>query len=72
MRLWQQLGKWKLRGYGAITRHGFHFHESGEIAAAAAAAGLSSVRMTELHGRVTEGDRVLRGSVSRSPPTRGE
>jgi arsenite methyltransferase len=53
----------KLRGYGAITRHGFHFHESGEIVAAAAAAGLSNLRLGELHGRVTEGDRVLRASA---------
>jgi arsenite methyltransferase len=52
----------KLRKFGGITRHGFRFHEDGELVAAARAAGFSGVRLLELHGRVTEGDRVLRAS----------
>lgn len=52
----------KLRSFGGITRHGFHFHENGELVDAASAAGFASVRLSELHGRVTEGDCVLRGS----------
>ena len=52
----------KLREFEAITRHGFHFHEDRAIVAAAEGAGLSSVRLVQLHGRVTEGDRVLRAS----------
>ncbi|WP_242342066.1 class I SAM-dependent methyltransferase [Anaeromyxobacter terrae] len=52
----------KLRQFGGITRHGFRFHESGALAAAASAAGFSSVRLLELHGRVTEDDLVLRAS----------
>ncbi len=54
-------GAEKLRGFGVITRHGFQFHEDRDIASAAAAAGFANVRLVELHGRVTEGDRVLRG-----------
>lgn len=50
----------KLRGFGTITRHGFHFHDERELAAAAAGAGFASVRLVELHGRATEGDLVLR------------
>ncbi len=53
-------GAEKLRAFGAITRHGFHFHGDRELAAAAAAAGFGRVELRELHGRVTEGDRVLR------------
>ncbi len=52
----------KLRGFDAITRHGFHLHEDGAVAAAAAAAGFAAVRVAELHGKVTEGDRVLRAT----------
>lgn len=52
----------KLREFEAITRHGFHFHEDRAIVAAAEGAGLSSVRLVQLHGRVTEGDCVLRAS----------
>lgn len=55
-------GSAKLRGFDAITRHGFEFHENAEIVAAAAGAGLAGVRLIELHGRVTEGDFVLRAS----------
>jgi len=55
-------GAAKLRGFGAITRHGFHFHEDRELLAAAAGAGFASARLVELHGRVTEGDRVLRAA----------
>ena len=53
-------GAAKLRGFGAITRHGFHFHEDRDLVAAATGAGFRDVRLVELHGRVTEGDRVLR------------
>jgi SAM-dependent methyltransferase len=56
-------GNAKLRDFGEITRHGFHFHEEGALAAAAAAAGFTSVRIEALHGRATEGDRVLRASA---------
>jgi len=52
----------KLRSFGAITRHGFHFHEDAALLAAAAGAGFGDVSLAELHGRVTEGDRVLRGA----------
>lgn len=50
----------KLRSFGAITRHGFRFHEDDEVVAAASRAGFAKVDVVELHGRVTEGDRVLR------------
>jgi SAM-dependent methyltransferase len=49
----------KLRAFGRITRHGFTFHESAAIAAAARTAGFAEVRIAALHGRVTEGDHVL-------------
>jgi len=52
-------GAAKLRRY-RITRHGFRFHEAGELADAAAGAGLAGVRLDALAGRVTEGDFVLR------------
>jgi SAM-dependent methyltransferase len=55
-------GTAKLRGFGGITRHGFRFHESRDLTDAATGAGFSNVRLVELHGRVTEGDFVLRGS----------
>ena len=55
-------GTAKLRGFDAITRHGFHFHENAALAAAAAGAGFAEVRLVELHGQVTEGDFVLRAS----------
>lgn len=54
-------GAEKLRAYGGITRQGFQFHPTEEIERAAAAAGFSAVALAELHGKVTEGDWVLRG-----------
>ena len=51
-----------LRRFGAITQHGFRFHENAALIEAASAAGFVDVRVVELHGRVTEGDYVLRGS----------
>ncbi len=56
-------GTEKLRAFGPITRHGFHFHDDRELVAAAAGAGFASARLVELHGRVTEGDRVLRATA---------
>ncbi|WP_242337294.1 MULTISPECIES: class I SAM-dependent methyltransferase [Anaeromyxobacter] len=50
----------KLREFGGITRHGFRFHENAALVAAAEAAGFKDVRLVELHGRVTQGDLVLR------------
>jgi SAM-dependent methyltransferase len=55
-------GAAKLRRFGAITQHGFRFHENASLVEAASAAGFADVRLVELHGRVTEGDYVLRGS----------
>lgn len=55
-------GASKLRGFDGITRHGFRFHENAELVQAASAAGFASVRLVELHGRVTDGDWVLRAS----------
>jgi arsenite methyltransferase len=55
-------GAAKLREYGGITRHGFRFHETNALAAAASGAGFSDVRVLELRGRVTDGDLVLRAS----------
>lgn len=55
-------GAEKLRAFGTITRHGFQFHEDVDLAAAAERAGLADVRVTELHGPVTAGDRVLRAT----------
>jgi SAM-dependent methyltransferase len=55
-------GPAKLRGFGGITAHGFAFHPPEEVARAAAAAGLEGVGLTALHGPVTEGDFVLRGT----------
>ncbi len=55
-------GSAKLQGFGAITRHGFRFHENAELVAAAGGAGFEGVRLIELHGRVTEGDFVLRAA----------
>jgi SAM-dependent methyltransferase len=54
-------GAEKLRRF-RITRHGFRFHEPGALADAAARAGLASVRVDALRGRVTEGDHVLRAA----------
>ncbi|MCC6527242.1 MAG: class I SAM-dependent methyltransferase [Polyangiaceae bacterium] len=48
----------KLRGFGAITRHGFTFHERGAIAGALERAGLAQVALRALHGGSTEGDYV--------------
>jgi SAM-dependent methyltransferase len=53
-------GAEKLRSFASITRHGFHLHDGAEIVRAASAAGFDDVRLLELHGRVTEGDYVLR------------
>lgn len=50
----------KLRTFSAITQHGFHLHDDRAITAAATTAGLAHVRLLELHGRATDGDRVLR------------
>jgi len=55
-------GAAKLRRFGGITRHGFRFHENGELVEAASSAGFTDVRLVELHRRVTTGDFVLRGS----------
>ena len=52
-------GAAKLRSFDVITRHGFHLHESAELASQASAAGLRVVRHVELHGGDTEGDFVL-------------
>lgn len=49
----------KLRRFDDITRHGFRFHEIGDVLAAATAAGFSDVRASVLHGRATEGDHVV-------------
>lgn len=54
-------GAAKLRSFTGITRHGFLFHEGDELVAAARGAGFRDLRLVELHGRVTEGDLVLRG-----------
>ena len=59
-------GAEKLRRFGGITRHGFQFHEDGGLVAAAVAAGFAGARVVELHGRVTEGDRVLRAVKERA------
>lgn len=53
-------GAEKLRGFGGITRHGFRFHDNGELVDAAARAGFTGVRVVELQGPVTQGDYVLR------------
>lgn len=52
-------GAAKLRSFDAITRHGFCFHESADVTAAATVAGLTVLRLVELHGGDTEGDLVL-------------
>jgi arsenite methyltransferase len=56
-------GAAKLRGFGAITQHGFHFHDEHDLVAAAEGAGLASVRVLPLQGNVTKGDFVLRASA---------
>ncbi len=55
-------GPEKLRAFGGITRHGFHQHEPRALLEAAAAARFEQVGVVDLHGRVTEGDHVLRAS----------
>jgi len=60
-------GAAKLRRFAGITRHGFSFHDGGELVDAATRAGFANVRLAVLHGRVTEGDYVLRGSASATP-----
>jgi SAM-dependent methyltransferase len=52
-------GPAKLRDFGHITRHGFHFRENEALAALAGAAGLEVLRVVAQHGRNTEGDWVL-------------
>jgi SAM-dependent methyltransferase len=53
----------KLKSFGAITRHGFTFHDRGELLAEAERVGFADLRWVDLKGRVTEGDSVLLGSV---------
>lgn len=55
-------GSAKLRSFNTITRHGFHFHENGDLLVRAAQAGFSDVRLVELHGRRTAGDYLLLAS----------
>jgi SAM-dependent methyltransferase len=55
-------GPEKLREFGDITRHGFHQYEASTLIEAAAAARFEKIGVVELHGRVTEGDHVLRAS----------
>ncbi len=55
-------GAEKMRGFGDITRHGFHLRDDRELLAAASGAGLAGARLVELHGPTIEGDRVLRAS----------
>jgi SAM-dependent methyltransferase len=50
----------KLRALDAITRHGFHFYEVGELLEHAVGAGFADAQLTELHAPTTEGDWVLR------------
>jgi SAM-dependent methyltransferase len=57
-------GAEKLRSFAGITRHGFHFHDAAELVHAASTSGFDDVRLLDLHGRVTEGDYVLRGRAS--------
>jgi SAM-dependent methyltransferase len=52
-------GAAKLRGFGHVTRHGFHFRENEALAASARAGGLEVLRVVAQHGRTTEGDWVL-------------
>lgn len=49
----------KLRSFEFVTRHGFHLHESANLASQAGAAGLRVIRHVELHHGDTEGDLVL-------------
>lgn len=56
-------GAEKLRRFGQITASGFRFHENSALVAAATAAGFSDVNLVDLHGPVTEGDFVLRGTA---------
>ncbi len=55
-------GAKKLRAFGRITQHGFHYHEQGSLIEAAVNAGFKQITLLDLHGRVTEGDHVLRTS----------
>lgn len=52
-------GSEKLRSLGAITRHGFLFHENDELLEHARQAGFTEVRLMALHGHDTEGSHVL-------------
>ncbi len=61
-------GPEKLRTFGGITRHGFHHHAPDELIEAAAAARFGEIGVVDLHGRMTEGDHVLR--ASRGSPQR--
>lgn len=56
-------GKEKLAAFGSITQHGFHHREQRELVEAAADAGFGEIAVVDLHGRVTEGDHVLRASA---------
>jgi SAM-dependent methyltransferase len=60
----------KLRSFENITRHGFQLHANEELVAAATRAGFVGVRIVDLHGRVTEGDHVLRATRPNSPSAR--
>jgi SAM-dependent methyltransferase len=62
-------GTSKLRAFGNVTQHGFRFHEPAQLVEAATAAGLERVEVIDLHGRVTEGDHLLRAS---RPADQGE
>lgn len=46
----------KLQSFKTVTRHGFLYYPSEEIVERARDAGFSDVRLSELHGRDTEGD----------------
>jgi len=52
-------GAAKLREFGRITRHGFHFHPEADLVAAAERAGLAEVALVALHGGQLEGDFLL-------------
>lgn len=60
-------GTEKLRAFGGITRHGFHYHEPGKLIEAASVAGFERIGILDLHGRETEGDHVLRASRAARP-----
>lgn len=49
----------KLQSFNTVTRHGFLYYPSEEITEQARNAGFSDVRLSELHGRDTDGDCLL-------------